>query len=107
MQPELREQHSSSPQWRLKADEMGLPFFLPHISAEAFECARFQAGFTPMITTQLAVLCRSSGSLYSNTSVSVAASALWRLPLVYLVMNVIRIGAIMGQSSALINLLRH
>ena len=41
--------------------------------------------------------CRSSGDLYANTSVSVAASALWRLPLVYLVMNIIRIAAITGE----------
>ena len=41
--------------------------------------------------------CRSSSSLYANNSLSVAASALWRLPLVYLVLNFIRIAAIMGK----------
>ncbi len=41
--------------------------------------------------------CRSSSSLYSDNSVSVAASALWRLPLVYVVLNVIRILAITGK----------
>lgn len=41
--------------------------------------------------------CRSSSSLYADNSVSVAASALWRLPLVYLVLNIIRIAAIMGK----------
>ena len=40
--------------------------------------------------------CRSSSSLYADNSLSVAASALWRLPLVYLVLNFIRIAAIMG-----------
>lgn len=41
--------------------------------------------------------CRSSSSLYANNSLSVAASALWRLPLVYLVLNFIRIAAVMGK----------
>ena len=47
---------------------------------------------------EVAVNCRSSSSLYANNSISVAASALWRLPLVYLVLNIIRVLAITGES---------
>lgn len=51
----------------------------------------------PRPVSTISVGCRSSSNLYANRSVSVAASALWRLPLVYLVMNIIRICAITGQ----------
>ena len=47
-------------------------------------------------STSLLAVCRSSSSLSDNDSVSVAASALWRLPLVYIVLNIIRIFAITG-----------
>lgn len=70
-----------------------IPHVLTHllIPASAMQLAK-------ALLTGVVGLCRSSGSLYANTSVSVAASALWRLPLVYLVMNIIRIAAITGQA---------